>query len=298
MPVPRILISGLNGYLGQYLLACQPPSIELAGTIRPQSILQIPSFLSGLELVKLSLEEEIEAQFQDITTDILIHTAALANLAVCENAPKLAEKVNSQASGALARWCAKRRIRMIYLSTDIVFDGEHPPYSEDDLARPVNVYGKTKWLGEKAIQEELSDFVIIRISLALGPGRGGRRNFVDWFMDKINSKQEIPLFYDEIRTPTAVRILAEKIWQIALSTVTGTFHLCGERSIDRYELGRIICQKLGQGLDLLRPISVKTMNDYPRPVDVSLKSDRLFQGQPLKIAGIDDLIDDILPRFA
>lgn len=296
MAQAHVLITGINGYIGRYLLNDKPSPIRLSGTVRApldQSRIGLPE---TLPVYPLNLEDDMDSTLSRVEPDIIIHTAALANLAMCEKNPVLAATVNTRATAALARWCAQRHIRLVYLSTDIVFSGKEPPYAESDEPNPINVYGYSKWQGEVAVLSQLNDAVVLRIALALGCGSGGRRNFIDWFLDKINRHETIPLFQDEVRTPTAVSSVAETIWQIALCKETGIMHLCGQERINRLELGQLLCNHLGYGHELLRPVSVHSMTDYPRPLDVSLVSTCRLKGQPLLIPGISQMLDAIIPK--
>lgn len=296
MTQSHVLVTGINGYIGRYLLNHQPPSIRLSGTVRTppdQAGIGLPQHLP---VHILNLEEEINSTLDRAEPDIIIHTAALANLAICEKNPVLADAINNRATAILARWCAQRRVRLVYLSTDIVFRGNEPPYSESDKPNPVNVYGYSKWKGEEAVLSQLKDAVVLRMALVLGRGLGGRRNFVDWFLDKLHRRATIPLFEDEVRTPTEVSSAARTIWQIALSKETGIMHFCGQERINRFKLGQLLCNHLGYGHELLQPVSVHSMTDYPRPLDVSLLSTRLFEGRTLSVPGISQMLPAIISK--
>jgi len=292
--VLRVLITGINGFIGQYLAFKMPSGVELIGSVRDGSESNIPLLNSPIEIYSLNLENNIELQLDQVSVDIVIHTAAMASLNTCEKSPEKAIRINAQATEELALWCLKKNSRLIYLSTDIVFRGSSSPYSELDVPDPINVYGQTKMMGELAIQNILAEHAIIRIALSLGRGLGFRKNFIDWILEKIDGRQEIFLFSDEYRTSTAVSVLAEKIWQIVLSSKTGIFHLSGAKRINRFELGQMICNKIDKGSDLIKPISVSEMTDYPRPRDVSLKCNRTLDGGKLILPGIDKLLSEII----
>ncbi len=289
MGTTNVLITGITGYISQYLLKNRPSNVQIIGTARkPLNLPDIQTFL-------LDLNKSLFPQLDSLPflPDVVLHTAAMSGLGACEKNPEMAERVNGSAIRELARWCAKNGVRLIYFSSDIVFKGDRPPYDESSQPDPINVYGRTKWQGELAVQETLNDFAIGRIALALAPGLNGTRNFIDWFLERLSNKQEIPLFTDEIRTPTFTPELAKHFWQLALSKETGIFHVCGAQAIDRYRLGRALCDALGQGHDLLKPISLSQMTDYPRPVDVSLVSTKKLDNQPFKIPSILNFISEL-----
>ena len=290
----RVLITGGSGYIGQYLLRHCPETVKAAVTIRnEQKWLSVENnyFFPSHPLL---LEKEIAPQIADKPFDIIIHTAAAASLAFCEKDPLLANRLNGEAVAELAKYCSQRGIRLFYLSTDIVFKGDAAPYAEDDQPEPVNVYGRSKLAGEIAVREFAQDYAVGRIALTLGRGLGQAGNFIDWFLRRLDKGLEIPLFVDEIRTPAAVSFLAKEIWRLALSEEQGVFHLAGEESLSRFELGRKICAYLGRGEHLLKAISVADMKDYERPLDVSLASRRGLQNEKILIPGISRLLNTLL----
>lgn len=272
----RVLITGITGFIGRYLLKKCPDGFNLTGTFH-NSPQMLPS---DFPIYPLNLEESIPGQLQNQNPDIVIHTAAISSLAQSQREPKRATRVNSEATRELAKWCREKNIRLVYLSTDIVFDGQKPPYSENDDAEPVNVYGMTKLAGEQAIIDQSANYAICRLALVLGRGLGGRQNFIDWFINRLDQNQTIQLFSDEYRTPSPVEPLAQLIWDIALNKQNGIFHCFGIEKTDRYTLGLRIAEYLGKDKSKLVPISVKDMTDYPRPADVSLKTIRK-NNQPL-----------------
>ena len=270
----RVLITGGSGFIAQYLLRYAPADIKVAVTIRDERKWLFVENNHYFPSYPLFLEKEIAPQMPDKAFDLVIHTAAMASLAACEKEEALALRINSEATAELAEWCAQRGVRLFYLSTDIVFKGDRPPYTEKDQPEPVNVYGWSKWQGELALQRMSLDFAIGRVALVLGRGMGFSRNFTDWFLERLNNNQEIPLFRDEIRTPSAVAALAGEIWRLALSAGQGIFHLAGAEALSRLELGRKICAHLGRGEELLKAVTLSEMDDYARPPDVSLRSTR------------------------
>ncbi|MGD9897964.1 MAG: NAD(P)-dependent oxidoreductase [Calditrichaceae bacterium] len=296
----KVLITGISGFIGQYLWLTRPEGVLLSGTCR-QPDNRIQNFFekpvsNQADVLPYDLLRDPAAQLKEQHPDIIIHAAAMANLGMCEKEPELAARVNAKATEQLAVWSADRGIRLIFLSTDIVFKGDHPPYTEDSRPDPVNVYGKTKLAAESALTDIMKDYATIRIALGLGRGLGKTSNFMDWFLQRLDHKTEIPLFYDEIRTPTAVMYLAEAIWKISLGNETGVFHAAGADSLSRYELGLSMCELLGRGHDLIKPVSIMSMADYRRPVDVSLKSVRTVNGESLSIPGIRQVLNETLKK--
>lgn len=295
MSVKRVLITGITGYISQYLIKTKPQNVLLFGTTHRRELRS----MDGVEKqFFLDLTKPIKKQLEKLTfsVDVVLHTAAMSSLALCQREPELALQVNTRATRELAEWCQQQQVRFIYFSTDIVFKGNDPPYDEQSQPDPINQYGFSKWQGEIVVQQSLKNFAIARIALALAAGLNNRRNFIDWFWERLNNNQPIPLFKDEIRTPTYTPELAKNIWKLALSEENGIFHVCGAQSIDRFTLGKALCDVLGRGHELLRPISLRDMTDYPRPLDVSLLSTRRLNGQPFKIKSILEYLPFLFNR--
>ena len=266
----QVLITGISGYIGQYLVRYRPKEVTLRGTIHKTR----PSLPADVKSFPLDLKKNVEEQLNAVTADVVIHTAAISGLAECQHNEQDAMRINAKATEELARWCKEKSCRMIYLSTDIVFDGESAPYSETDKAQPVNVYGRSKLAGEQAVQSIVRDFVICRISLVLGRGMGGRKNFIDWLLKRLENGNDVPLFADEVRTPVLAKDMAKRIWEIALGTGQGIYHCFGDAAVDRFTLGKACSHILGKDDSLLKSVSLRDAAGYPRPANVALTTVR------------------------
>lgn len=264
----KILITGISGFIGHYLYKYMPADTIVHGIYNSKK----PSF-PGVKLIKFDLSELEAYSKLNFDYNVIIHAAAMSGLAECEKNSHYAEQINYKATQKLSEMTAGKKTRMVYLSTDIVFEGTKGDYLESDKAEPVNIYGKTKKLGELAVMQNSDDYCIARIALCLGKGLGGTKNFLDWFRDQITNNQEIRLFNDEIRTPTTPDYIARAVWELALGKYTGTIHLTGTQKIDRYSLGQQIARYLKLKNPRLISCSFKQTNsEYNRPADVSMKS--------------------------
>ena len=260
----HVLITGINGYISQYLLKFRPQGVSISGTYHSTKL----PFEKSLSQIPLDLTKDVCKQLQNIKPDVVIHTAAVSNLAICQNNPDLAHRINSLATKELAHCCAKINARLLYLSTDIVFDGAHAPYAESAEAQPVNIYGKSKYAGELAVKT-FEGNTIVRLALVLGEGIAEKKNFVDWLITRIKKNQSIHLFYDEIRTPVCAVDAAKMIWKIVLENITGIVHICSQESVDRYTLGREICKFYNKDFNNFVKVSLKDVA-LARPKDVSM----------------------------
>lgn len=207
----------------------------------------------------------------DFCPDIILHTAANSNLDSCEQNPHAAERINVAATECLAQAAEARGARFIFISSDMVFDGETGFYSENDPVAPLAVYGKNKADAEKKVQYICRNYVIARAALIYGRPKGGGSSFSNWIEQRLTKNQAVPLYTDQFRTPIYVENLAEALLELAQSDFIGTLHLGGANRIDRYNFGLQLCSLGGYDACLLRPTS---MHDFQpparRPADVSL----------------------------
>ena len=246
---------------------------------------------AGLPEVPLDLLEPatIEAALDAARPDAVVHSAALAEATICEQQPELALRCNVAATEDLARACHRRGIRLVTLSTDLVFSGERPGWAEDDLAAPLSVYGRTKLQAELATLAECPGSAVARVALVQGRGHGPRASSSEAVAWALRSGERVRLFGDQYRTPVDAESVADGLLRILRGGHPGRFHLGGPERISRLELGRRVAAGLGLPDSGIEPIR---QADLPlpgaRPADASLDSSRAWrvlhwQPRPLKV---------------
>ncbi len=205
---------------------------------------------------------------------IIVHTAALSNPDVCETERMLALTLNTFATRELARITSLLGSKLIYLSSDLIFDGIKGMYNEADQPAPMNYYAKTKYLGELETTNNCGNYVILRLSLVYGRSSGLNENSLEKMQRQVRQGQKLRLFTDQYRTPLYagdVVVAIERI--IADNSVKGLFHLGGPEKMSRFEFGQQFCKAFRFPLDLLVPTSLteaKLLGRRPR--DCSLDS--------------------------
>lgn len=205
-----------------------------------------------------------------INPDVIIHCAAVTDVDACEN--KLfhwALKVNWLGTWNL-RQCFDGRI--IYLSTDFVFDGENGPYTEWDTPNPINHYGRSKYCGERVLQDHKNDnYVIIRTTQLFG-GKG--YDFVKGCLKNLEKKLEFVLSDDLITSPTFIPHLAYSLLNLnRLEYPPKILNIVGDWITSRYEFGLMIADVFGYKKSLIEKGS-NFINPAKRPKNAGLKVDR------------------------
>jgi dTDP-4-dehydrorhamnose reductase len=222
--------------------------------------------------VALDLErpETLALVLDRVRPEAIVHAAAVSRPPWAEAHPEEAMAVNRDASGCLARLAAKRQVRLVAVSTDLVFPGRPGGgYREDDEPSPLGVYGRSKLEGERAVLAAWPRALVVRTSLLVDTGRLALSRLLPGL-----ESGAVPLYADEWRSPIAVGDLALALLELAQGHAAGVLHLGGPERLSRFELGRLLVDALGLDPGLLRRASQRDAPPPPRPSDVSLDSSR------------------------
>jgi dTDP-4-dehydrorhamnose reductase len=144
--------------------------------------------------------------------DVLINAAAFTNVDLCETERDRAFLINAEASGVLARICCDKRAKLIHFSTDYVFNGEkRAPYTEEDEAKPISVYGESKLAGEKNVLATENRHLVVRVSWVFGPDRP---SFIDGIIKRAQENREVDAIADKFSAPTYTVDIAEMVGRV------------------------------------------------------------------------------------
>jgi dTDP-4-dehydrorhamnose reductase len=287
----RLLITGASGLLGSKLVR-----VAIASGHEVHSLyFQHPLLEGHPQRLDITDQAAVGKTLADKLPEVVIHAASITDLDLCEQNPELAYRANATATGFLAEACRKVGIFLIYVSTDYVFDGKRGNYSEDDEPNPVNVYGKSKFLGELEVMRKAEDFCIARTSVVFGWGREHRPNFATWVYEKCRAAQQTNVVTDQYATPTLNSNLARMLLESAERRMNGTFHLSGSTRVNRYEFAVLLARKFGFDEKLLTPVKAEAIQWIARrPFDSSLnvaKAQKSFNNKP-------NTVDEALSEFA
>ena len=219
-------------------------------------------------------EDEVKKTIQKVKPDVIIHCAAMTNVDLCEDEIDTAYKVNGDATGYLAKASEDVDAKMIYVSTDFVFDGTKGNYKETDEVNPLGIYAKSKYDGEVQLQKYCNNWAIARVSVLYGWHE--RLNFTTWVIDELRKENEINIVTDQINSPTLADNAAEAMFEIAGQDKNGIYHTAGNDLISRYDFTRQIADVFDLDENLINPItSDKFVQKAPRPRDSSLNVNKI-----------------------
>ncbi len=271
----RILITGATGQVGLALASRLQDSASLIVTDR--------------RTLDLSQPGSIASVLDRLAPELIINTAAYTAVDQAEDEKELAEIVNAEAPGIMARWAAERRVPLIHFSTDYVFDGSGDrPWREEDQPRPLSAYGASKLAGEEAIRRAGGDSLIIRTSWVYA-AKG--KNFLRTIARLARERAELRVVVDQIGAPTSTTLIAGAIKQMlkddtesfraSIARSGGVVHLTSTGETSWHGFAEAIVQGLrARGVPLAAervvPIATKEfVTRATRPANSRLNLDRL-----------------------
>ena len=271
----RILVTGGRGFVAGAIMTQVLPGVELHAVSTGSRFELLPKYVHW-HLTNPLDKEALDNSLDTIRPDVIIHTAAVAGIDVCEADRNKALAVNVGYTRDLIAYAERAQKRLVYLSTDNVFDGTlsltDPPYSESDKPAPVNWYGETKYMAEQMVAAMKSPWVVARVALVMGVPLFGEGNaFLSWMIPKWKAGISVGVPTEEVRTPIDVITIGRACMELALGNYSGYMHLAGNDRLDRLTLVRRVASVLGYDHSLVYANNPTNLpNRAPRPLDVSL----------------------------
>lgn len=281
----RIFVTGASGFLGGHICQQATKQWDVFGAFHRNETL--PESTKPVN-VDLSESERLFEVLDEIDPGAVIH-AAVMQVDDCERAPDLAQRINVEATRVIAEWCGQWQRRLIYISSDLVFDGKTGWYAETDSPQPINLYGQSKHEGETATLFACPQACVARLPLMYGfPLARGYCFFAGMFA-QLQRQETVAVFHDQYRTPGLVVNMAEALLELVNLSFSGIIHLGGEKRCSRYEFAQALCRQAGFDEALLRPASMfEAKTPAARPQDVSLKNKLAQRALKTKLLGYEE----------
>ncbi len=259
----KILITGVNGLIGQAIGKVLLKQKGFKTYFTGIAACRIANFKQNYVELDISNKNQVEFVIGKLQPDVIINCAAISHVDVCEENPELCNKVNVFGVQNMVDVIQLRNnIKLIHLSSDFVFSGEKLNYVESDIPNPISAYGISKLDGEKIIQQNLSDYQIIRTVLVYGFGEAlSRNNILTWVYQSLKQNKSISVVNDQFRTPTYVEDLAEGIKKLVEKSEVGIFHISGSEPTSIYNFAKSIAKIFGFNEGLISSISSNALNE-------------------------------------
>ena len=280
----KLLVTGASGLLGSKIVksATQSGHNVFSGYVN-----HLPKNGEPLKL-DLNNFNSVQKIIKQTKPDTIIHCAALTDVDICETNRDLAKTINIDGTKSVAKAANNIGAFLIFVSTDYVFDGLKGNYTEEDEPKPVNFYGYSKLLGEKAVADNTKDFLITRVSVIYGDTpASGKTNFALWLIKNLLANKEVKILVDQFVSPTLNTNAAEMLLEACEKRLNGIYHMSGASRSSRYDFAINLAEKLNLDKNLIKKTRIEEIHwKAPRPKDSSLnilKAQNTLKTKPMRL---------------
>ena len=273
----KVLITGSNGLLGQNLLykLISDDSICLIATSIGENRL---SNIQGYDYFSLDItnQDHVESIILEKKPDVVINTAAMTNVDLCEYQKEQCNSINVDAVKYLADACVLVNAHLVHISTDFVFDGKLGPYSEEDNTNPLSYYGLSKLKSENLLHNHSVNYTIIRTMVLFGKAHSlSSNNIFFWVKRSLSNGEKLKIVDDQFRCPTLAADLADGCILAFKKKEYGLFHISGKEVMSIYEMVKRIANYYGYDKNNINRISTNQLKQKAiRPLKTGFVLDK------------------------
>lgn len=263
----KAAIIGASGLVGSHLMtACKKRNWDVIGTYAETA--QKRQDMVSLQMTDVA---SVKQFLESTRPEVVFLVAFLTNVDYCELHPEETWKINVQGNKNVIDIATGLGMKIVYYSSDYIFDGKAGPYSEIDKPNPICEYGRQKLAVEKIVQEASAQHLIIRTTIVYG-WEEQRKNFFCQVINTLGKEGQIKVPDDQIGTPTFVEDLARASYELAEMNTSGTIHVAGPDRMSRYSFALAIAQIFGLRSDLIIPVRTsKLIQAAKRPLSAGLE---------------------------
>lgn len=281
----RVLITGGTGLLGKALTCSRASGVEVLATFVGEYEMQDND---QVKYCKLDIRDRsgYDKLFLDFKPDAVIHAAGIGSPDYAETNREAVTDINVNGTMNILELCEIYGSRLVFISSNGIYDGDNAPYSEEDKAEPVNYYGEVKLKGEEIVKGARIPFAIVRPILMYGwPFSFERANIVTLVISKLNNGEKIHAYEDVYANPLLNVSCAAAIWKIVSENISGVFNISGADRVSIYQLLLRTAEVFDMDKDLISPVRQGFFNELARrPSDTTFKTDKME-----KVLGIKPL---------
>jgi dTDP-4-dehydrorhamnose reductase len=288
-PTNRVLITGGTGLLGVALQKRAPSNSEGFTSYFPERSLPVPLPFPILA-ADVSDRKQMQSVFEWAKPDVVIHTAAIGSVDFAERNREETRKVNVGGTEVVAALCEIFKSRLIYISSNAVFDGRTPFYSETTPVNPINYYGQLKVEAENIVRKSSVPWAIVRPIMMYGwPYQGERDNPVVWWVRSLENGKPIKVVDNVFNKPLPAWSCAEVIWEVIRQNRTGIYHAAGRDHLSLYEFALQVAEIFELDAKLITPVPDSYFPEIaPRPRDTSFNTSKMESELGVKPVGVKD----------
>src|SRR6266702_3407744 len=253
----KLVVTGASGMLGAAVVSeAVKRGYETTGLYHRTPISLSGAASGALDIRSLSNVRDV---LGSISPDLILHAAADVRVDWCEDHPEEAALTNVEGSANVARVAAEIGARLLYVSTDSIFDGKRGGYRETDIANPLNVYARTKFDGEAAVLSELPAALVARTNFYSWGGEH-KLGLLAWILRELSHGRSLLGFTDAIFCAIPSNDVAVALIDILQGECSGIFHVVGPEAISKYDFARRVAKQFGYDPDLVTPAKLADAN--------------------------------------
>lgn len=282
-----MLITGVSGLMGNNLAYYFKNKYEILGLYCAH-----PVSISEIKTKKCNLlhHDSTGKIIQQFDPSIIIHCASLTNVDQCESNPELTNKINIISTKSIVEIISEKDVKLIYISTDSVYDGIGGNFSESDSINPLNCYGRSKYEGELEVLRK-KESVVLRTNL-FGWNIQEKRSLGEWILNELKSGRKIQGFKDACFSTIYTLELARVIDMVIQSQLCGIYNCGGTDLCSKYDFAMKIADRFSLDKELIAPISIDDFSfKAKRGKNLSLNVGKLQKALDYKLPTIDQSID-------
>jgi len=265
----KLLLTGASGFLGWNVLNVQQTDWQIVGITHQSSLAYKNHSFLQQDLTDCKCVKKL---VHEVAPQVILHTAAISDSDYCQAHKEEAHAINVEASVTLANLAAERDIPMIFISSDLVFDGNNAPYKEMDTPNPLSAYGEQKVEAEEKVLANNPKACVCRVPLMFGESGPVAKSILQHTLKNLREGKPINLFTDEFRTPANAASVAKGLF-LALENQPRILHLGGAERISRFDFGMLIAKVFKiENTKITPTLRADLKLTMPRPADVSLDS--------------------------
>lgn len=271
----KVLVTGVKGQLGYDVVA----ELERCGL---EAI--------GVDIDEMDITDasSVDSVIRQAAPDAVIHCAAYTAVDAAEDNEEMCRRVNAAGTENIARVCADLDIKMIYISTDYVFDGTgERPWEPEDRCAPQSVYGLTKYEGEQAVEKLLHKYFIVRIAWVFGVNG---KNFIKTMLNLAKTRDTISVVDDQYGSPTYTYDLAKLLVNMVQTDKYGIYHASNEGICTWYEFACAIFKEAGVDVKVLPVTSAEFAAKAARPCNSRMSKEKLSANGFDRLPGWEDAL--------
>ncbi|MDO8733445.1 MAG: SDR family oxidoreductase [Actinomycetota bacterium] len=241
------LVTGARGFLGRNAGAYLRTRVHAIGQVRQQ---QATDLYEQLLPVDLRDTESVGGLVRATRPDVVLHAAAISGHEKADADREQAEAVNVHATAEIARACADIGARLIYISTDSIFNGKTGNYSEEDVPEPFSWYGESKLQGENYVRDLVANHLVVRTNF-FGWSETGRKSVLEFFVNSLRAHTNVRGYPDFVVTSMYAQSLMDAIWRLSELGANGTVHIASSDARSKYEFGVSVAEHFGLDRELI-----------------------------------------------